>query len=527
MVDGVMILPVLMMMAFPSPSMEDEKPKVNTKLYMCVCEGLSCGNEDHCEGQQCFSSLSINDGFHVYQKGCFQVYEQGKMTCKTPPSPGQAVECCQGDWCNRNITAQLPTKGKSFSGTQNFHLEVGLIILSVVFAVCLLACLLGVALRKFKRRNQERLNPRDVEYGTIEGLITTNVGDSTLADLLDHSCTSGSGSGLPFLVQRTVARQITLLECVGKGRYGEVWRGSWQGENVAVKIFSSRDEKSWFRETELYNTVMLRHENILGFIASDMTSRHSSTQLWLITHYHEMGSLYDYLQLTTLDTVSCLRIVLSIASGLAHLHIEIFGTQGKPAIAHRDLKSKNILVKKNGQCCIADLAPESVVKTDGQIVLLEHWDPQVDHEYKTALHLGPSYADAAGSGTVLLRSRVKVECSKSVAPGCRRILSEQMSVPCPDTLVSMCAGIVEDYKPPFYDVVPNDPSFEDMRKVVCVDQQRPNIPNRWFSDPTLTSLAKLMKECWYQNPSARLTALRIKKTLTKIDNSLDKLKTDC
>lgn len=44
---------------------------------------------------------------------------------------------------------------------------------------------------------------------------------------------------------------------------------------------------------------------------------------------------------------------------------------------------------------------------------------------------------------------------------------------------------------------------------------------------TLTSLAKLMKECWYQNPSARLTALRIKKTLTKIDNSLDKLKADC
>lgn len=49
----------------------------------------------------------------------------------------------------------------------------------------------------------------------------------------------------------------------------------------------------------------------------------------------------------------------------------------------------------------------------------------------------------------------------------------------------------------------------------------------FFSPQTLTSLAKLMKECWYQNPSARLTALRIKKTLTKIDNSLDKLKTDC
>ena len=46
------------------------------------------------------------------------------------------------------------------------------------------------------------------------------------------------------------------------------------------------------------------------------------------------------------------------------------------------------------------------------------------------------------------------------------------------------------------------------------------------SPQTLSSMAKLMKECWYQNPSARLTALRIKKTLTKIDNSLDKIKTD-
>lgn len=37
-------------------------------------------------------------------------------------------------------------------------------------------------------------------------------------DLLNDDCTTGSGSGLPFLVQRTVARQITLMECVGKER---------------------------------------------------------------------------------------------------------------------------------------------------------------------------------------------------------------------------------------------------------------------------------------------------------------------
>ena len=41
--------------------------------------------------------------------------------------------------------------------------------------------------------------------------------------------------------------------------------------------------------------------------------------------------------------------------GLAHLHTEITGTKGKPGIAHRDIKSKNILVKSDGQCCVADM----------------------------------------------------------------------------------------------------------------------------------------------------------------------------
>jgi hypothetical protein len=75
--------------------------------------------------------------------------------------------------------------------------------------------------------------------------------------------------GLPLLVQRTIARTIVLQESIGKGRFGEVWRGKWRGEEVAVKIFSSREERSWFREAEIYQTVMLRHENILGFIAAD------------------------------------------------------------------------------------------------------------------------------------------------------------------------------------------------------------------------------------------------------------------
>lgn len=55
-----------------------------------------------------------------------------------------------------------------------------------------------------------------------------------------------------------------MVKQIGKGRYGEVWMGKWRGEKVAVKVFFTTDEASWSRETEIYQTVLMRHENILG-----------------------------------------------------------------------------------------------------------------------------------------------------------------------------------------------------------------------------------------------------------------------
>ena len=57
----------------------------------------------------------------------------------------------------------------------------------------------------------------------------------------------------------------------------------------------------------------------------------------------------------TVKPSEMIEMALSIATGLTHLHLDISGTQGKPAIAHRDLKSRNILVKSDLTCVIADL----------------------------------------------------------------------------------------------------------------------------------------------------------------------------
>lgn len=87
---------------------------------------------------------------------------------------------------------------------------------------------------------------------------------------------------------------------------------------------------SWFYYNSIdhfYSTVLLRHENILGYIGSDMTSRNSCTQLWLITHYHALGSLYDHLNRTSLTHHQMMKLCISMINGIVHLHTEIFGTQ--------------------------------------------------------------------------------------------------------------------------------------------------------------------------------------------------------
>jgi len=53
------------------------------------------------------------------------------------------------------------------------------------------------------------------------------------------------------------------------------------------------------------------------------------TELWLVTEYHENGSLFDYLQETTIDVPTMFKLACSIANGLTHLHNEIHGTLGE------------------------------------------------------------------------------------------------------------------------------------------------------------------------------------------------------
>ncbi|XP_049520748.1 TGF-beta receptor type-1-like isoform X3 [Dermacentor silvarum] len=403
------------------------------------------------------------------------------------------INCCSNyDFCNRDLRPTFPAAteasgdtavGSSWPSTHELAFAIG-------GPICLVCVVLMVVYQLWQQRRRHFRYEMETSLESEPILLPPG---QTIKDMIEMT-TSGSGSGLPLLVQRSIARQIQLVEVIGKGRYGEVWRGRWRGESVAVKIFSSRDERSWFREVEIYQTVMLRHDNILGFIAADNKDNGTWTQLWLITDYHENGSLFDYLMRIPVDTATMCKMAYSIANGLAHLHMEILGTQGKPAIAHRDIKSKNILVKSSGACAIADLglavrydsATNSVdIPPNPRVGTKRYLAPEVLDESINMNHFDSfKRADIYALGLVLWE----------IARRCN----------------------IGDYQLPYYDLVPADPTIEEMRKVVCTDRQRPALPNRWQSCEALRVMSKIMKECWYHNSAARLTALRIKKTIANL-----------
>ncbi|KAK1175998.1 hypothetical protein AOXY_G768 [Acipenser oxyrinchus oxyrinchus] len=472
------------------------------QLLLCSCHH-HCpedSNNNTCRTDgYCFTMIEEDEsGTPMVTSGCLG-WEGSDFQCRDTPKFYQrrTIECCTDDnYCNKDLHPTLPPQKTPNYVEGNIHhmaLLISVTVCSIILALIIIFCY-------FRYKRQESRPHYSIGLEQEETYIPPG---ESLIDLIELSQSSGSGSGLPLLVQRTIAKQIQLVKQIGKGRYGEVWMGKWRGEKVAVKVFFTTEEASWFRETEIYQTVLMRHENILGFIAADIKGTGSWTQLYLITHYHESGSLYDYLKSTTLDTKAVLKLSFSSVSGLCHLHTEIFGTQGKPAIAHRDLKSKNILVKKNGACCIADLGlavkfisdtNEVDIPPNTRVGTKRYMPPEVLDESLNRNHF-QSYimADMYSFGLILWEIA-------------RRCVS---------------GGIVEEYRLPYHDLVHTDPSYEDMREVVCIKRLRPSFPNRWSSDECLRQMGKLMTECWAHNPNSRLTALRVKKTLAKMSESQD------
>ncbi len=323
-----------------------------------------CKNADgtNCTSDVCYVRRYVVSTGVRLTRGCLDRSNESVDTFCNRYDPDDKVRCCWVDYCNADesmdpiLDPALPlTATPETTEFENYdssppagkHSEMLLILLLVIIILSFAAFLLIVLCSYARKKHLFCLKAVNAP------LMRTSSVDFEPASV---EMTSGSGSGLPKLTQQTVSQAITIKGVLGSGRFGQVYLGEYQRELVAVKKFVTRDELSWDRESEIYNSnsVSLRHDNILVFLASDITSNEGVIELWLITQYHPKGSLFDYLTRETLPLETAIKMATSISKGLAHLHSTIVGVSSKPPIAHRDIKSRNILVKDNLECCIAD-----------------------------------------------------------------------------------------------------------------------------------------------------------------------------
>ncbi|OAF68053.1 hypothetical protein A3Q56_04213 [Intoshia linei] len=310
---------------------------------------------------------------------------------------------------------------------------------------------------------------------------------------------SGSGSGQATLSQKTVSRQIKLCDILDSGHFGEVWVGRWCSQNVAVKIFSTREEQSWSRECYIYQTSMLRHENILGFIASDNHDAGTVNQLWIVTDYHENGSVFDFLRKNQVDSKILRHMCYSISNGLAHLHMTIIGLRGKPAIAHRDLKSRNILVKNDRRtCCIADFGL-AVQYIENQI------DIAPNHRVGTVRYMAPEILSN--------KPLISFEAYKQADIYSLSLCFWEIWYACLFSIEFKRCNVI-----PYYEHIKSNPQIQEMYKVVVSDKKRPSLQTNSKNnvDPVINNIKDIISECWNPIPESRLTALRIKSTISNI-----------
>lgn len=145
--------------------------------------------------------------------------------------------------------------------------------------------------------------------------------------------------------------EIHFGEKIGVGTFGEVKKGYWRKQTVAVKylkgeMLNSEESINCFID-ECNILKNLRHPNILLFMGACT----SPPNFFVVTEFCEKGNLFELLHSSKqiiLNWEDKRRIAIEIAQGMNYLH------SFDPPILHRDLKSMNILLDRNYQIKIAD-----------------------------------------------------------------------------------------------------------------------------------------------------------------------------
>jgi len=439
-----------------------------------VCPPPEEGKRAHCYAL--WDNTSV-----VRMKGCWldhqPCYDKPTCTVLNIVDKGRLFCCCEGHMCNTNLvqpshplTMPPPSGVPMFTvipARTNTVLFTFLISIAPLIGISIIVLVVVFIWRSYTLNYARRMPSHEPQ-------------------LLPHTPPPS-----PCITRQLVVQKV---EMKARGRFGSVWKGQIIGGEqihagvVAIKVFPLQDRASWCAEQDFYTIVHgSLHANVLRFIAAEKRSIAGATELWLITEYHERGSLYDYLKGSTVSLYDVLRIAATMFRGLSYLHAVVPACgemREKPAVAHRDIKSRNVLLKSDMTACIADF---------GLAIGLGHGIGDVHNQVGTRRYMSPEVLD--GSINFSIDNFLKIDIYASAL-----VLWELLS------RCSLSKVPVGEYRMPFEAEVGSHPSLESMQDLVVNKKFRPQLLQHWLQHKVLGQLCSTIEECWDQDPEARLSS---------------------
>ncbi|KAL1533488.1 non-specific serine/threonine protein kinase [Salvia divinorum] len=142
-------------------------------------------------------------------------------------------------------------------------------------------------------------------------------------------------------------RLLKIGEKIASGSCGDLYRGVYLCEDVAVKVLRSEHLNNSLEAEFAQEVAILRqvqHDNVVRFVGACTKLPH----LCIVTEYMPRGSLYEYLHKNhpALKLPQLLKFAVDVCKGMEYLH--------QKDVIHRDLKTANLLMDSSSVVKVAD-----------------------------------------------------------------------------------------------------------------------------------------------------------------------------
>eukprot|EP01105_Mastigella_eilhardi_P004554 TRINITY_DN1607_c0_g1_i2.p1 TRINITY_DN1607_c0_g1~~TRINITY_DN1607_c0_g1_i2.p1 ORF type:complete len:422 (-),score=73.77 TRINITY_DN1607_c0_g1_i2:556-1821(-) len=154
--------------------------------------------------------------------------------------------------------------------------------------------------------------------------------------------------------------EIKFGKKIGEGTFGVVFRASWRGAEVAVKVLKNVEADAHLLDDfkqEISLMGKMRHPYVVLFMGA---CTQDVDHLCIVSEFLETGSVHDLLHVrhVKLDLRAVVRIARHTAFAINYLHLS--------SIIHRDLKPANLLMEGN-KVKLCDFGLSCVRPLSGQL----------------------------------------------------------------------------------------------------------------------------------------------------------------